>query len=108
MQAIRHHRKCGPLDAPGDSDLTAHVAFSEIARAATDAGAATTAMTTQGALLDRLGITQRARTLASASGQGADAVAIAHRRLTHPAEMGHLFKGMAIHSADNPPPPGFA
>lgn len=108
LQALRHHRKTGPLDAPGDSDLTAHVAFAGLAGAAKAAGAAATPLTTQGALLDRLGIAQRARALAAAAREGAEAVAAAHRRLTHPAEMGHLFKGLAIHPVHAPPPPGFA
>ena len=32
----------------------------------------------------------------------------AHHRLTDPAEMGSLFKVLAITSAGAPPPPGFA
>ncbi|MES2816075.1 MAG: class I SAM-dependent methyltransferase, partial [Pseudomonadota bacterium] len=31
----------------------------------------------------------------------------AHRRLTHPEEMGSLFKVLAVTSAGSPPPPGF-
>ncbi len=61
LQAVRAHRKVDPLEAPGTADLTAHVDFEAVARAARAAGAAATAMTTQGVFLERLGITERAR-----------------------------------------------
>jgi SAM-dependent MidA family methyltransferase len=59
---------------------------------------------TQGAFLERLGVTARAQALARR-----DPVAIAgqHRRLTHPNEMGTLFKVMALTAPDTPPTPGF-
>ena len=47
----------------------------------------------QGVFLERLGITQRAQTLAqNLSGAALEAHIAAHRRLTHPSEMGNLFK----------------
>jgi NADH dehydrogenase [ubiquinone] 1 alpha subcomplex assembly factor 7 len=105
FQALRGHRKADPLEAPGMADLTAHVDFEAVARAAAGAGAAVTPMTTQGAFLGRLGIATRARALA-ARGDPAR-VAGEHRRLTHPDEMGDLFKVIAVHPGDRPPPPGF-
>lgn len=108
LQALQRHRKIGPLDAPGRSDITAHVAFADLAAAARGPGAAATGMTTQGLFLERLGITQRAQALARTAGaESASEIALAHRRLTHPDEMGHLFKGLAFHPAGTPPPPGF-
>jgi SAM-dependent MidA family methyltransferase len=105
FQAVRGHEKVDPLEAPGTADLTAHVDFEAVARAARRSGAAVTAMTTQGVFLERLGITARAQALAK--GDRSDRVAAEHRRLTHPAEMGDLFKVIAVHKDDRPPPPGF-
>jgi SAM-dependent MidA family methyltransferase len=108
FQALRAHQGVHPLDAPGTADLTAHVDFEAVARAARAAGAVVTAMTTQGAFLERLGITSRARALARAArGDRSDRIADEHRRLTHPDEMGDLFKVIAVHKDDRPPPPGW-
>jgi NADH dehydrogenase [ubiquinone] 1 alpha subcomplex assembly factor 7 len=107
FQAVRRHAYADPLDAPGEADLTAHVDFETLARAA--APAATTPMTTQGAFLERLGITSRAQVLArNLQGERLAAHVAAHRRLTHPDEMGTLFKVMGVHPSSAPPPPGFA
>jgi len=105
FQALRAHERVHPLGSPGDADLTAHVDFEAIARAGRRSGAAVTAMTTQGLFLERLGLTARARALAA--GGCSDRIAGEHRRLTHPQEMGDLFKVIAVHKDDRPPPPGF-
>ncbi|QQA43775.1 class I SAM-dependent methyltransferase [Pelagovum pacificum] len=105
LQAISHHRKVKVLEAPGEADLTAHVDFRPIAAAA--APAAATEPVPQGVFLERLGIADRARTLAASLSGGALGEHIAaHRRLTHPAEMGHLFKVMGIYPTTAAPPPG--
>ncbi len=55
-------------------------------------------MTDQGIWLERMGITARAQTLAkSLSGEALENHILAHRRLTHPDEMGKLFKVIAIY-----------
>ncbi len=104
LQALRAHQGVHPLDGPGTADLTAHVDFEAVARAGRRSGAAVTGMTTQGVFLERLGITARARALAR--GDSSDRIADEHRRLTHPEEMGDLFKVMALHPDTVPPPPG--
>lgn len=104
FQAVRGHAPADPLAEPGAADLTAHVAFGPLAEAARPARAS--ALTPQGVFLERLGITQRARTLAqSLSGAALEAHVAAHRRLTHPQEMGHLFKVLALTPAHAPLPP---
>ncbi len=106
LQALRQHAPVDPLDGPGTADLTAHVDFEALARAAHPASAS--AMVPQGVLLERLGITARAQALAQ--GLGGDVLEshiAAHRRLTHPDEMGTLFKAIALHQPGTPPPPGF-
>jgi SAM-dependent MidA family methyltransferase len=62
----------------------------------------------QGVLLERLGITARAQALAGRmTGAARTAHVAAHRRLTHPEEMGQVFKALALHPRRAPPPPGF-
>lgn len=104
FQAVQGHAPVDPLDAPGEADLTAHVAFGPLARAAHPARAAT--LTPQGMFLERLGITARAQALAKGLAGDAHATHVAaHKRLTHPAEMGHLFKVLALGPPQGPPLP---
>ena len=64
-------------------------------------------MTAQGVFLERLGITARAQALArNLTGAKLENHVAAHRRLTHPAEMGQLFKAIACHPEGCPSPPG--
>jgi SAM-dependent MidA family methyltransferase len=107
FQAVRGHQKVDPLADPGAADLTAHVDFAALAQAGTPAVA--TALVPQGVLLERLGITARSEALRRAAPDPAAraAIAAAHRRLTHPDEMGSLFQALAFHAPGTPPPPGF-
>jgi NADH dehydrogenase [ubiquinone] 1 alpha subcomplex assembly factor 7 len=58
--------------------------------------------------LERLGITPRAAALAkNLTGAALDSHIAAHRRLTHPDEMGTLFKALALFPSNAAPPPGF-
>ncbi|MBD3677219.1 MAG: SAM-dependent methyltransferase [Rhodobacteraceae bacterium] len=107
LQALKAHEYCDVLAEPGLADLTAHVDFEALAKAAAP-HAAVTRMTPQGVLLERLGITARAQVLARGlSGAALESHIAAHRRLTHPEEMGSLFKSIAYHPKGTPPPPGF-
>ncbi|SPH24957.1 hypothetical protein DEA8626_03990 [Defluviimonas aquaemixtae] len=107
FQAVRSHETSDPLATPGEADLTAHVDFEALSCAFRDAGAAATGMTPQGVFLERLGVTERARRLADRlSGSALKAHVAAHRRLTHPEEMGSLFKAIACYPDGTPPPPG--
>ncbi len=106
FQAVQNHAPTDPFATPGAADLTAHVAFGPLARAAQPAQA--TPLTTQGVFLERLGITARAEALAqNLSGEALTSHIAAHRRLTHPQEMGHLFKVLALIPPNAPPPPAF-
>lgn len=103
FQAIRDHAPDDVLAHPGQADLTAHVDFVELARAAAAAGLRT-ARTAQGAFLERLGITARARALArNLTGAALESHIAAHRRLTHPDEMGTLFQTLALTPPGAPP-----
>ncbi len=102
FQAVRAHRKVPVLADPGRADLTAHVDFGALARAAPCDAAP---LVPQGVWLERLGITARARALArDLAGPALDTHVAAHRRLTHPEEMGQSFKVLALHDPVGPPP----
>lgn len=110
FQAVRGHRPEDPFASPGLADITAHVDFGALGIAAQGAarGIRVSGMTPQGVLLERLGITPRAQALAK--GMVAEPLEnhiSAHRRLTHPDEMGTLFKAIALTPRGTPPPPGF-
>ena len=105
LQALRAHSFDPPLAHPGEADLTAHVDFKALADHAAPARA--TPMATQGAFLTHLGIAHRAAALAQRlDGPARECHLAAYRRLTHPAEMGHLFKIIGIAPQDAPPLPG--
>lgn len=107
LQAVRDHQPVDPLTTPGDADLTCHVDFEALTQAA--APAQTSRLTPQGVLLERLGITTRAQSLAqNLTGDALESHIAAHRRLTHPQEMGTLFKAIALTQHGSPLPPGFA
>jgi SAM-dependent MidA family methyltransferase len=104
LQALRGHAPDDPLAHPGKADLTAHVDFEPLA-----ALAPVYDYDRQGAVLARLGIGPRAERLAQhLTGAALENHLAALRRLTHPAEMGSLFKVLALTSVGAPPPPGFA
>ena len=104
FQAVKGHAPVDPFAAPGTADLTAHVDFAALARAA--APARYGRLVPQGVLLERLGITARAQALVDRAGAMRDDVVAAHRRLTHPAEMGDHFKVLGLYPQGSPPPPG--
>jgi NADH dehydrogenase [ubiquinone] 1 alpha subcomplex assembly factor 7 len=108
LQAVRRHAFDDVLDRPGEADLTHHVDFEALARAASAAGARPYGPVPQGVFLGRLGIEHRAANLLrSATPEQAVDIRAALRRLVHPREMGDLFKAFAIARLGDPPPPGF-
>ena len=108
LQAVRGHRFAPVLHDPGEQDLTAHVDFEAVARAAANAGADVTGPVTQGDWLRGLGIDQRAQSLIASNPDRRHDVEQAVDRLCGKDEMGELFKVMAIRGADWPEPAGIA
>ena len=107
LQALQNHAPVDPLATPGQADLTAHVDFEVLAQAATQAGCKHSRLAPQGVFLERLGITARGQALAKGlSGAQLENLIYAHRRLTHPEEMGNLFKVLGLFPAQGMPPPG--
>jgi NADH dehydrogenase [ubiquinone] 1 alpha subcomplex assembly factor 7 len=108
LQAVSRHARLDPLEAPGEADLTAHVDFAALARAAGEAGAAAHGPVPQGLFLSRLGIAERAARLGrDATPEQARDIEAACSRLIAAAEMGTLFKALAVVPRDRPAPPGF-
>jgi NADH dehydrogenase [ubiquinone] 1 alpha subcomplex assembly factor 7 len=109
LQAVRGHCFADVLSEPGQVDLTAHVDFTALAAAARGGGAAVYGVVGQRDFLRALGIETRAAALKenASAAQRAD-IDAALRRLIGRAEMGTLFKAMAIANANLPVPAGFA
>jgi SAM-dependent MidA family methyltransferase len=106
LQAVRGHAFADPLASPGEADLTAHVDFAALARRARAEGAAAHGPMAQGAFLLALGLEERAARLGKAAGEAARAsLQAAVDRLAGPAQMGALFKVMAVTRPGLIPPP---
>jgi NADH dehydrogenase [ubiquinone] 1 alpha subcomplex assembly factor 7 len=106
LQAVREHKYHDPLMEPGTADLTAHVDFTALKKSATDV--ATYGPVPQGAFLTRLGVADRTVLLCqNASDEQVVDIYAGVRRLTDPAEMGELFKVLALTRIENPKPEGF-
>ena len=109
LQAVKGHVYHPVLEAPGEADLTAHVDFTGLAAAAVEAGAGAFGPVPQGAFLEGLGIGARAEALlVGATAEQASDIRSAHHRLVDEAEMGTLFKVLALTHSETASPPGFA
>ncbi len=108
LQAVRGHRYHDALVDPGNADLTAYVDFQSLARAGEEGGAAAFGPMPQGDFLVRLGLNARAESLLiAADNRQAREIRAAQQRLADPAQMGTLFKVLALQNKTLPTPPGF-
>jgi SAM-dependent MidA family methyltransferase len=110
FQAVSAQGYADPLQAPGEADLTAHVDFAALGRAAQRAGAAIHGPITQRTLLRRLGIEERAHSLKARATREQEAdinAALARLTATGPTGMGDLFKAMVIAHPQLSSFPGF-
>jgi len=108
LQAVKDNAYVDPLAEPGDADLTAHVDFGALSRAASAAQGYVLGPIPQAALLECLGIAVRAERLKRQNPEKASEIAAAVERLTHPSQMGTLFKALTIYEGlDREQPPGF-
>ncbi|MGI8611912.1 MAG: class I SAM-dependent methyltransferase [Sphingomicrobium sp.] len=107
LQAVHAHRYADALAEPGEQDLTAHVDFEALGKAASIGEVEVTRVVSQGEWLERLGIAARAESLADVHPERAEDFAAARKRLSAADAMGRLFKVMAVHSRSWPAPAGF-
>ena len=97
LQALRAHEFVSVLDTPGEADITAHVDFEALAKGFMAGGAELLPMLTQGGFLRAMGLDMRTEKLAAKlEGQARLDFMAASRRLADAAEMGNLFKVMAV------------
>jgi SAM-dependent MidA family methyltransferase len=104
----RHRAHADPFARPGDEDITAHVDFSALAAAARAAGADLLGYTTQAQFLVNCGITE---VLGEANVENAlvyAPIAAQAQKLLSPAEMGELFKVLAVGKRISTPLLGFS
>ena len=96
MCHYQHRAHADPFARPGDEDITAHVDFSALADAARAGGAEVLGFTSQAQFLVNCGITD---VLAQANAENAlhyAPIASEAQKLLSPAEMGELFKVLAV------------
>lgn len=108
MCHLRHHAHADPLIAPGVQDITAHVDFTAMADAAQEAGLQVLGYTSQARFLMNAGMMELLGRLDPADARRyAQAVAPVQKLLSE-AEMGELFKVLAIGRGMDEPLLGFA
>jgi SAM-dependent MidA family methyltransferase len=96
MCHTRHRAHGNPFERPGEQDVTAHVDFSALASAAREGGLEVLGYATQAQFLVNCGITD---VLAQANVENAlhyAPIAAEAQQLLSPAEMGELFKVLAV------------
>ena len=109
LAALRRHQPAALLDDAGNVDLSAHVDFAAFAAAARAGGAVVHGPVTQGRFLAALGAKARLGTLSAGATPAQRALLDGGlRRLLEPAQMGNLFKVLALTSPGLPAPAGFA
>ncbi len=119
LQALQDHQFVDPLAQPGDADLTTHVDFAALSRAARAEGAQVHGPISQGAFLTSLGIFDRARALSrrADAAQSAGIKAALARLVSAQAGimvedgvvdgMGELFKALCVTAPGMATPAGF-
>jgi len=108
MCHLRHHAHADPLIYPGLQDITTHVDFTAMADAALHAGLEILGYTTQAHFLMNCGIvTHLAQTRSNVPTQQEVAQSHAVQTLLSEAEMGELFKVLALGRGINTPLLGF-
>lgn len=107
MCHYRHHAHDNPLLYPGLQDITAHVDFSAIAHAGIGAGLQLLGYTTQAHFLINAGITQLLMAVDPRDTARYLPLASAAQKLMSPAEMGELFKVIALGKGVHGPLQGF-
>jgi SAM-dependent MidA family methyltransferase len=96
MCHYRHHAHDDPFAFVGLQDITTHVDFSAIATAAIDGGATLLGYATQANFLINCGITGLLSAIPASDARAYAPLAAQAQKLLSPAEMGELFKVIAL------------
>ena len=96
MCHYRHHAHGDPFYLPGLQDITAHVDFTDIARAGLDAGLEVAAYLSQAGFLLAAGLPALLQEESADDAKRWLPMANAIQKLTSPAEMGELFKVLLL------------
>jgi len=96
MCHYRHHAHDDPFFLPGLQDITAHVNFTDIAESGIDAGLELSGFTTQTHFLINCGITDLLKDTSPENLRDYLPLSAQLQKLTSPAEMGELFKVIAL------------
>jgi SAM-dependent MidA family methyltransferase len=108
MCHYRQHAHDDPFFCPGLQDITSHVDFTAIAEAAVAQGATLMGYTGQAQFLINCGITDFLAEISPANMAAYLPLAAQAQKPLSPAEMGELFKVIALGKAFNEPLAGFA
>src|SRR5438105_9071073 len=108
MCHYRHRSHGDPFAHPGEEDITAHVDFTSLAEAADAAGAQVLGYTTQPQFLVNCGITEMLAGVNAENALHYAPIAAQAQKLLSPAEMGELFKVLAVGRGVKQPLMGFS
>ena len=107
MCHYRHRAHADPFARPGEEDITAHVDFSALADAARAGGTEVLGFTSQAQFLVNCGITEVLGQVNAENALHYAPIAAEAQKLLSPAEMGELFKVLAVGTPDCAPLIGF-
>ncbi|MFU1981567.1 class I SAM-dependent methyltransferase [Bordetella hinzii] len=107
MCHLRHHAHADPFVAPGVQDITAHVDFTAMADAALEGGLDVLGYTSQARFLMNAGLLELLGRLDPADSRAYAQAAAPVQKLLSEAEMGELFKVLAIGRGVPAGPMGF-
>jgi SAM-dependent MidA family methyltransferase len=96
LQALHRHTRRGPLEAPGEDDLTVWADFELARKMAVVTHVKPSPILTQGAFLAAMGIDARLAALCARHPAQADTLKRQYERLMAPDQMGDLFKVFAM------------
>ena len=108
MCHYRHRAHADPFFWPGLNDITSHVDFTAIARAAARGGAHVAGFAAQAPFLLGCGILDALAATGEPGSRAYIEAAAPVQRLLSPAEMGELFKVIAFARSDDIDWPGFS
>lgn len=108
MCHYRHHAHDEPFFLPGLQDITAHVNFTDIAECGIDAGLELLGYTNQAFFLINCGIAELMQEVSPDNPREYLPLSGQLQKLTSPAEMGELFKVIALGRGIGEPLTGFA